>query len=162
MAREFTKSRVTVLVFIVASMLTLPVADAGRFGFSHDAAWHARLYYQFFHASALHWFANAWALIGLAFGYWRVPWHFVLSAYSISCVAPAVDMPTVGLSGVAYALCGMIVPQLTAEQLRRYMPATGLYLMLGFALPVNAWLHVYCFLLGCMYGLLSTPRYYED
>lgn len=155
-------TKILTLAFIVASLLMLLVDNASEYGFSTNTDWTARLYYQLFHASALHWFVNSWALVALMFGGWRMPIHYIIFAYAISCASPSMDIPTVGASGIVYALCGMIVPQVSSKKLWKFLAATAFYLSVGFLFPVNAWLHIYCFIIGSFYGLITSPRIYGD
>ena len=146
-----------------------------------------RLAYPFIHAHPLHAAVNGWVLLQLAFRTpltlrrlllafvvaWSCPafiavWPtagtdlFVgtsamvdLSAMTALTVAPS---SVVGLSGVLYALFGMLMPRV-ANRLR-YNAIVALWLVAGLcATSVAVGLHLYCYLLGILLSiLLSHPH----
>ena len=124
-----------------------------------------RLAYPFIHAHPLHAAVNGWVLLQLAF---RTPLTLrrLLLAFVVawSCPAFIAVWPTassssiVGLSGVLYALFGMLMPRV-ANRLR-YNAIVALWLAAGLcATSVAVGLHLYCYLLGILLSiLLSHPH----
>lgn len=123
-----------------------------------------RLAYPFIHAHPLHAAVNGWVLLQLAF---RTPLTLrrLLLAFLVawSCPAFVAAWPTagpstvVGLSGVLYALFGMWMPGV-ANRLR-YNAIVALWLAAGLCTAsVAVGLHLYCYLLGVLFGILQTHR----
>ena len=123
-----------------------------------------RLAYPFIHAHPLHAAVNGWVLLQLAF---RTPLTLrrLLLAFVVAWICPAfiAVWPTassssvVGLSGVLYALFGMWMPHV-ARRLR-YNAIVALWLAAGLcATSVAVGLHLYCYLLGVLFGILQTHR----
>ena len=123
-----------------------------------------RLAYPFIHAHPLHAAVNGWVLLQLAF---RTPLTLrrLLLAFVVawSCPAFVAAWPTanpssvVGLSGVLYALFGMLMPRV-ANRLR-YNAIVALWLAAGLCTTsVAVGLHLYCYLLGILLGILQTHR----
>lgn len=123
-----------------------------------------RLAYPFIHAHPLHAAVNGWVLLQLSF---RTPLTLrrLLLAFVVawSCPAFIAVWPTassssvVGLSGVLYALFGMWMPRV-ANRLR-YNAIVALWLVAGLCTTsVAVGLHLYCYLLGVLFGILQTHR----
>ena len=145
-----------------------------------------RLAYPFIHAHPLHAAVNGWVLLQLAFRTpltlrrlllafvvaWSCPAFIAVwptagtdlfvgisamvdpSAMTALTAAPST---VVGLSGVLYALFGMWMPRV-ANRLR-YNAIVALWLAAGLcATSVAVGLHLYCYLLGVLFGILQTHR----
>ena len=123
-----------------------------------------RLAYPFIHAHPLHAAVNGWVLLQLSF---RTPLTLrrLLLAFVVawSCPAFIAVWPTassssiVGLSGVLYALFGMLMPRV-ANRLR-YNAIVALWLAAGLCTTsVAVGLHLYCYLLGILLSFLQTHR----
>lgn len=113
-----------------------------------------RLSYSFFHASLLHCLVNVWCFLSCVF-LADVSFRKLALAYFAACSAPALSAtPTIGLSGVCFALLGMVMWQ-SAGKLR-YNMIIGVSVLSVYALcpkAVNNGLHLYCYLLG----VVSVP-----
>ena len=145
-----------------------------------------RLAYPFIHAHPLHAAVNGWVLLQLSFRT-PLTLRRLLLAFVVawSCPAFIAVWPTagtdlfvgtsaivdpsamtaltagpstvVGLSGVLYALFGMLMPRV-ANRLR-YNAIVALWLVAGqCATSVAVGLHLYCYLLGILLGFLQTHR----
>lgn len=145
-----------------------------------------RLVYPFIHAHPLHAAVNGWVLLQLAFRTpltlrrlllafvvaWSCPAFIAVwptagtnlfvgtsamvdpSAMTALTTAPST---VVGLSGVLYALFGMWMPHV-ARRLR-YNAIVALWLAAGLCTTsVAVGLHLYCYLLGVLFGILQTHR----
>ncbi len=123
-----------------------------------------RLVYSFFHANILHATLNVWCLLSLVFIYDITIWRILL-AYAVAITVPigtmsnAIDcamLPTVGISGVVYFLFGSI----SFEVLRKWYFQMWMlvYIGIGFlSTNTNAWLHLYCYIVGVTISLLNKP-----
>lgn len=117
-----------------------------------------RVLYTFYHANLLHALLNAWCLLSVVFIYDTSVWRLLI-AYIIACTIPVVclsDVPTVGLSGVVFALFGSI--SFEVERKAYYQLWMLAYLFVGFLFPnTNAWVHLYCYIVGLLVALLNKP-----
>ena len=115
-----------------------------------------RLTYHFFHANALHLFLNLWCFLSCVF-LADISAGRLFAAYLIACTAPALSpVPTVGFSGVCFALLGFVMWQ-SGNKLEY-----NAYVLLGIVLPlvvvphaVNNLLHLYCYAVAVM---VAHPR----
>lgn len=116
------------------------------------------LLYPFYHANLLHAILNAWCLLSVVFIYDTSLWRLVI-AYIIAVSVPSFclsDIPTVGLSGVVFALFGSI--SFEVERKAYYQLWMLAYLVVGFLFPnTNAWVHLYCYIAGVAIALLNKP-----
>ena len=138
-------------------------ADWHLVGLYADGPWWGRFSYVFFHANLLHAALNCWCLLSVVFLY-EVRWPRLLLALAVAASVPAgvlgeyfvsLHAPTIGLSGMVYALFGL----LSFDVRRRwyYQGCMAMYLSLGFFLPnSSAVVHLWCYALGL---LLAAVRY---
>lgn len=167
MAQE-TLSRATSLALAATIILInlLSNIDSEAVGIMQGATFCNRLTYSFFHASFLHAFMNVWCLLSIVFIYPISIWALLI-AFGIAASFPvdtlcslspifSFTIPTIGLSGVCFALMGRI-----SFMVRRkwyYQGWLAFYLALGFLFPnTNGWLHLYCYLMGMLVGFLNKP-----
>lgn len=130
------------LVFLPTNFHAVGLCDCSIIG---------RLSYHFFHASFLHWLLNVWCFLACVF-LANASFSKLCIAYLIACTAPASSVPTVGLSGVCFALLGLLMWQYPNK--RRYNIIIGISILLTVLLcphTVNNALHVWCYLLGIAY-----------
>lgn len=124
------------------------------------------LCYPFIHANPLHAAINGWVLIQIA---WRTPigMHHLILAFVIAwcCPAAVADFgmstvlsgnSTVGMSGVVYALFGMLMPKVARPV--RYNLVIALWLVIGaLAGSTAVGVHGFCYLEGVFFeGLLKA------
>lgn len=147
-----TGSKWAALALATAALVLSPFDGMGV---CVGCSWMSRLSYPIFHVNILHAFCNAWCLISLVFLY-DLPWWKIAMSFIISISVPAcllTQTPVVGMSGACFALMGLTVPIV-----RRKVMLLGwinLFLALGFLFPnVAAWVHVYCFTVGLLAGLI--------
>lgn len=117
-----------------------------------------RMLYPFYHANVLHATLNAWCLLSVIFIYDISLWRFFLS-YIIAVTIPSFclsGIPTVGLSGVVFALFGSI--SFEVQRKAYYQLWMLAYLVAGFLFPnTNALVHLYCYMAGGAVALLNKP-----
>lgn len=156
-----TLSRATSLTLAAVVMLIYAFIDVAPedVGIMQGVRFCNRLTYSFFHASFLHAFMNVWCLLSVAFVYPISIWSLII-AFGIAVSVPVdtftCTIPTIGLSGVCFALMGRI-----SFMVRRkwyYQAWLWFYILLGFLFPnTNGWLHLYCYILGVLIGFLNKP-----
>lgn len=157
-----TKVASLVLTLIVFCLLCLPI-DVSAVGVSQGCTLWQRLCYSFFHANIIHAAVNCWCLLSICFARPISIWQLVV-AYIIASTYPidtlsawyGNQLPTVGLSGVIFALLGII--SVMSRKWWLNVAIIGSFIMAGFFLPhINATLHLYCYLVGLLVGLFTTP-----
>lgn len=112
--------------------------------------------YSFFHANALHLILNIWCFLSCVF-LADVSCGKLLAAYLIACTAPALStVPTIGFSGVCFALLGFIMWQ-SRNKLSYNVSVISCIVLPLLLLPhsVNSILHAYCYIVAVIVGLLS-------
>lgn len=146
---------VAILVFILAIQCT---QDWLAVGIYSGCGLSCRLLYPFYHANLLHAILNAWCLLSIVFIYDTSIWRLTL-AYIIAVTIPSLFLsviPTVGLSGVVFALFGSISFEVGRKLY--YQLWMLVYLATGFLFPnTNAWVHLYCYIVGLLVALLNKP-----
>lgn len=127
-------------------------------GLCRGGDWIHRLGYSFCHASLFHLAANLFCFLCLVYGC-RPQMSDLIVAFAIAVAAPDMvlfDVPTFGLSAVCNALSGIV-----AFRFRQSVPfyfIAAAYLCAGFFFcNVNAAVHLYAFLVGAAYGILTAP-----
>lgn len=145
----------SILVFCLSFQ---DIADWSAVGVFSGCGLCSRLRYPFFHAGLLHAALNSWCLLSVVFIYEISLLRLVL-AYCIAVSAPSLclsDIPTVGLSGLVFALFGSI--SFEVERKAYYQLWMIAYLIIGFFFTnTNAWVHLYCYLAGCAAALINKP-----
>ena len=117
-----------------------------------------RLAYSFFHVNIFHALLNVWCLLSITFRY-NLSWVHFMVAYIIAVCYPTLFLegqPIVGFSGVCFALLGM----LSFRVARRlyFQLVIWVNILLGFIVPgIAGFLHLYCFVVGVVVALVSTP-----
>ncbi len=155
------ESKITSLV-LTASILLLQCFDVplGSVGLCEGSSISARLLYPFFHANIFHAALNCWCMLSVVFLF-DVSVAGLLTAYAIAVsvplgLFPCNTIPTVGLSGVCYALMGRVVFLVGARWKYNFYVLS--YIAIGFLFPsLNGWLHLYCYIAGSFVGLLNKP-----
>lgn len=150
-----TQTKISALVVAVCC-LALSFTDG--VGVSSGCGIPERLCYHFFHANIFHALCNVWCLLSIVFTF-SVPLWLFLAAFGIAILIPPFLLsatPTMGLSGVCFALLGMMMWQVRRKV---YYTSWALaFIVVGFLFPqVNALMHLYCYVAGQMVGFLNAP-----
>jgi membrane associated rhomboid family serine protease len=117
--------------------------------------WHA-LVYQWCHCNVWHLIANIYCVWMIARSNYRVVARQVAYAYAISIVMVFLSVPTQGMSGIIYALLGMLSWQ--SARIRTYHLWMAGFLLLGLVLPkVNVTLHLLCYGAGLISETFHSP-----
>lgn len=158
------------IVSVIVAFVCIAIAIAApatqgwqEVGIAQGAGLIQRLTYHFFHANISHIAMNVWTFLSLLFLF-DISIKKLTMAYIISCTFP-VDtiatlatsypkLPTVGLSGVIYALLGIVSYDVAKP--KEYQASIILSLILGFMFPkINGWIHLYCYVAGLSLATLN-------
>lgn len=156
--REKTKVASLLLSLVMAVLMLVPVspADVGVYAGCH--VW-GRLTYSFFHAGVIHLLLNLWCFLSCVF-LADVSAGTLAAAFIIACTVPVLtSVPTVGLSGVCYALLGFIMLK-SADKIRY-----NVYIMFSILLPalilphaVNNVVHAWCYAVAAIAGTVKLVK----
>jgi membrane associated rhomboid family serine protease len=122
-----------------------------------------RLLWPFFHAGFFHVAINLFCLLSIVF-LTRVRMGRLLLSLLVCFTLPVDTMgafvpmtvPTVGLSGAVYFLLGTFLFEV--RERAYYLLCIAINLGIGFFNPAsNFWLHLYCFVIGLLWALITKP-----
>lgn len=110
--------------------------------------------YQFSHVNIWHMLANLTCLYSISSSRFRVTWRTWLTAYAISAIIPCAQ-PTEGMSGLLYAVLGIISWQ--SANTNKYHLWCAFFIGICFLFPnaISGWLHVWCYIGGVLIGLVG-------
>lgn len=148
-----------VAAVMAASLFHIPYDMTGIYP---GAPFYCRLTYHFVHVSLLHALVNCWCFLCIIFRY-DIRMTDMLSAFFIAASFPVNTLssiippaPTVGMSGICFALLGRI--SFSVSRKLYFQIWMSLFLSVGFLFPgTNAWLHLYCYLCGLLLSFLNKP-----
>lgn len=156
--KKASKIAALIISIIVFGLALQNVHDWKSVGIYTGCGLGCRMLYPFYHANLLHATLNAWCLLSVIFIYDISLWRLIL-AYIIAVGIPSFclsDIPTVGLSGVVFALFGSI--SFEVQRKAYYQLWMLAYLVAGFLFPnTNALVHLFCYLAGGAVALLNKP-----
>lgn len=166
MVREKNAKITTLALSAVILFIYLLGVDASNVGLYAGAPWYHRLLYHFAHASFLHALLNIWCLLCVVFKFDISIWVLIASlgiaaSFPIDSLcnlhpSECFTIPTIGLSGVCYALMGYVA--FMVERKVYYHSWLAFYIAIGFLIPnVNGWVHLYCYIVGLIIGYLNKP-----
>lgn len=145
----------SVILVIVAVAAEIDVASLG---IGVNTPFVNRFWYQFLHAHWLHALCNVWALLTLMFLFNVKDWQ-LLVAYIISAMVPGFMLcftPAVGLSGLIYAVVGLIAFERSCTTL--WLALTVVPILAGYLIPFfAASVHLWCFVVGLVVTAMITP-----
>lgn len=148
-------------VAVVLSFFKFPLEIVGIYP---DCPLSGRLLYSFFHANVLHSSLNSMCLLAVVFRYNTTPLK-LLGAFLVAAAYPAATLaslpfstsaPTIGLSGIVFALFGSI--SFSVARKLYWQKWMLFYIVLGFVAPyTNAWLHLWCYTVGFAWAFINRP-----
>lgn len=154
--RKKTKIASLLLIVLMIILMFAPVSlyDVGVY---RHCPMINRLTYNFFHANVVHLVLNAWCFLSCMF-LADVPASLLIASFIIACTVPVYsDIPTIGLSGVCFAMLGFIM--LNARKKTSY----NIYIAISILLPavllpgsINNLAHAYCYAAAAILGWLFT------
>lgn len=157
--RKKTKVVALLMAFALVALFFVG-CDPQAVGIYREASgdcWSVRqLTYHFFHANLMHLALNLWCFLSCVF-LADVSAGKLAVAYVIASSVPACQhVPTIGLSGVCFALLGLVMWQ---SQRKIYYNVSMLFCM---AIPavllhgrINSALHAYCYCVAVLIGALA-------
>lgn len=153
------ETKIGSLTIAVIVLCILPInVDWAKVGIYTGCDLSCRLLYSFFHANILHAIMNVWCLLSVVFIY-NIKLWLLITSYVIAVSIPTFCLtptPTVGLSGMVFALFAML--SFSVARKLYYQSWMIAYLVIGFLMPnVNAYLHLYCYIIGFGVALLTKP-----
>lgn len=118
----------------------------------------SRFLWVFFHTGFIHACLNVWCLLALSF-YYHTSMRSFLFAYLVCVAIPDFVIPTtpvVGLSGMIFFLFGSL--SLSVKRKLYWQSWMAAALLVGFFFPGSAaTVHLYCYVVGLLYAVLTTP-----
>ncbi len=153
-------------IFVLILFIVYIMCDVSL-GFSSTSAWWTHLTFAFQHGGWIHLILNSLVFIN-SFGVLekRIKWYVLLPViYLISVISSfffILELPTVGCSGMIYAMFGMmfaIVIKNNAKKKDKIMFFSSLALMLAisfFSKGSNFSVHFISFLLGLLFWFIRT------
>lgn len=152
---------ITAILFVLHCSLSLcGVCDAAShsYGITARANLIQRFTYSLLHANLLHLLMNLWCFVAAVYLY-RLSLLHILGAYIIAVAIPPcclTAIPTVGLSGVCFALFGLA--SFRVESPWRFHRWAACYIIAGILLPgINGFAHLYAYIAGAALSLLNRP-----
>lgn len=151
------KTAVLIIVALTVAIQICPL-QTSAYGISLTSPMWSRLVYHFFHASWLHLLLNAYVLLVLAFKLdlrmYELPLSYLIASIVPLCCVTA--MPTVGLSGMIYALLGMRT--MRSSNPMAVIANIVLITALSVFMSHIAWkLHAFSYVCGLILSILVTP-----
>ena len=155
---ENNKKAAVLIIALAVIVLQIVVTDVSGYGLSVTSPLWTRLIYSFFHGSWFHLLLNVYVLLTLGFKL-DLRMREIFISYILACAAPSFcigTLPTVGLSGMIYAIFGM-------RTMRNSNPGSmilNIVLITAVSMFLShiAWrLHAYCYSCGLLISLLTTP-----
>ena len=142
-------AKIEIIAFgIVCAVMLMLGIDAMLVGIYDGCRWHQHLTYQFFHANIFHLAANLYVM-WLCITRFKLSQWQMLMCFIISAMAPAtLPMPTIGASGIVYAMLG-IINTMVVEKLRFAM-WIAVYIAISALFNCNWSIHLCCYALGFM------------
>lgn len=159
-----TQAQISSLVYVAfAGILLLAKVDPIRYGICEGCSVAARFAYPFLHANVFHFIVNAWCLLSIVFTY-DMSILMLLLSYIVSVSAPAgllcIATPTVGASAMIYFLLGSL--SMRVKRKWYWQAWWAFFIAIGFFMSsVAASLHLWCYAVGVIVSLLTTPIRWE-
>lgn len=151
--RKKTKTAALLLSLIILMFFNISPCDVGLF---EGCDFHNRMTYHFFHANILHLVLNLWCFLSCVF-LTDMPPSKILIAYIIAVTVPTTtSTPTIGLSGVCFAMLGFIMWQ-ARNKVSYNISVLSCLILPIILLPrsVNNFLHAYCYIISVIIGFCA-------
>lgn len=123
-------------------------------GLHTNCVWYDRLLYPFAHANMLHLLVNLY-IFNICFLKCNMSVRQMVASFLIALIAPASATNVVGLSGVCFALFGILFAHIKKDKRVTYLLQVAISLLIGCIVPHLAWtVHLFCFVIGLVVGLI--------
>lgn len=140
-------AKVEIVCFaVICAVMLIMHSDPYCVGVYNGCQWWQHLTYQFFHTSAFHLGANIYVMW---FGTTRFnlkQWQLLMCLIISMLTPPIFTMPTIGASGIVYAMLGMINTMVLKKL--RFVSWIALYITVSAFFNCNWFIHLLCFILG--------------
>ena len=150
------------LVFALL-IVVLSFFDLSEWGICDSCNNCNRLLYPFAHSGIVHASMNAFGLLSAVFGF-GVGWVCLVVAYVVAVLVPGfcfTNLPTIGASGMVYFLFALISFKVRDKWL--YQLWMFGFIGIGFLFPaINSILHLYCYVAGLFFALVTKPFRYGN
>lgn len=140
-------------------------------GYTNNSGWLSHFTYMFQHSNIIHLLLNSFSFLVVWIALQRfVKQVYILPVFIIAFAASFLPYasyvePTVGVSGVVYAMMGMFVLYLKNKGLVIFLLSVLITLIVSYFVPnSNFFLHLYCLVGGVVYGMfdkITNKIYYE-
>lgn len=146
----------TALLFFAATLVAAFLFDIHLPAGEGKSLWRCFVY-QMCHCNIWHLLCNMWCVYMISRSSYRTGLRRCIYAYLISALLVIASVPTEGLSGVIFALLGMMSWQ--ASRIRIYHAVSLACIGFGllFAGSINVYLHLSCYLAGIAVEMLHYP-----
>lgn len=149
------------LLTTATAIVYLSGASPHTYGLCDGKEWYAHFTYQFLHVSIWHLAINLWSVWCITSTYRLRIWHFATAYFISASYVFYGHIPTIGISGICFALMGIIWYQVL--HIRLYHTWIISFILIGFLFPsTNACLHLYCYAIGFIIGWLNKPVKHEN
>ena len=140
-------TKVEIVCFAVVCAVTMFIsANPYAIGVYNGCQWYQHLTYQFFHTSIFHLGANIYVMWFCTTRFALKQWQLLMCLIISMLTPPIYTMPTIGASGIVYAMLGMI-NAIVLKKLR-FASWIALYITISAFLNCNWVIHLLCFILG--------------
>lgn len=143
------------LLSIVMTLLTINnILLSKSIGLHSYCSLLERLLYPFIHANILHLVVNLY-IFNLCFYKCNMSVRQMALSFLIALFAPSSLINVVGLSGVCFALFGILFAHIKKGKRKTYLTQVFVTILIGLVVPHLAWsVHLFCFIIGMVLGLI--------
>lgn len=145
---------VTLLSIIATLLASYNIFLSKDFGLHSNCSLLERSLYPFIHANILHVIVNIY-IFNLCFYKCNMSVRQMVLSFVIGFFAPASLSNVVGLSGVCFALFGILFAHIKKGKRVTYLAQVFITILVGLIVPHIAWsVHLFCFAFGLFSGLI--------
>lgn len=141
--------------FCYVTIMLLSILGYDGMGLYDGCSFLQRISYPLYHQNVFHAAINLWVLHqclrSIPCGWNLAIFYLIAVSYPFTTATPII-----GLSGLVYAYMGFIAPYV--EKKVKYNLTILFYISIGFVFPSMAiGVHIYCYVLGFLWGYLNAP-----
>lgn len=149
---QIAKIEIVSFAIVCIAVLCLPT-DPLSIGIYTNCRWWQHLTYQFAHANIFHLAVNIYVMY-FCITRFSLSQSQILSCFAISALPPALsDIPTIGASGIVYAMLG-VINTMVVEKLK-FASWIALYITISYFFNNNWCIHLCCYLLGFLSNYIA-------
>ena len=154
-----TPTKISCFVISAISVLTTLLATHNfllnkHIGLHSGCSLFERLLYPFIHANILHLVVNLY-IFNLCFYRCNMSIRQMAMSFLIAYIVPASLTNVVGLSGVCFALFGILFAHIKKGNRVTYLVQVFVTILIALIVPHIAWqIHLFCFVIGLILGVI--------